>query len=68
MYKVDLVDSSEFKDGSKYYKHLLKTYCQWNVIKYLVYSIIWLIGGRVRLIIQCERYQQYIKYKDCMQQ
>ncbi|CAD8125716.1 unnamed protein product [Paramecium sonneborni] len=50
MYKVELVDSSEFKDRSKYYKHLLKRYCQWSVLKYLVYSILWLIGGRISIV------------------
>ncbi|CAD8172719.1 unnamed protein product [Paramecium pentaurelia] len=50
MYKVELVDSSEFKDRSKYYKHLLQTYFQWSFLKYFVYTIIWLIGGRISIL------------------
>lgn len=47
MYKVELLDSSEFKDRSLYYKHLLKRYLTWDILKYILYTMIWLIGGRV---------------------
>lgn len=56
MHKVELLDSSEFKDKKVYYKHLFNKYKHW--LKYLIYVILWLIGGRVEskiLTLDCNK-------------